>query len=340
LKSVPHSVEEELKLAARRVKGTVAGLAASLLLLVPLYLFEDAIVSSLAVFIGKAIAEAVYFSLLGLTSLSASFYTYKACTTLTSLLMDRLSEKPSLKPAVPLLSMVSKVLALALALTVALWLLSVRISFLYDLVQGMLASLSELASTLIALVLALQVKEIVGNYIAGLIIKASGLVDEGEFLRLSGEYVRVEKINYAYTRLVNRFGEEICVPNLRFLLESFRKPYSRGSGRYVELRFSLPYSYSPDEVRKRVKQLLERYNRTYSSPRVRSYRLLVLDLASYSVIYELQVKPSRPVFPESLKSDMRQLLLEEFGEDLATPTIISLPGWSESASGPRPGQTR
>jgi hypothetical protein len=41
-------------------------------------------------------------------------------------------------------------------------------------------------------------------------------------------------------------------------------------------------------------------------------------------VYELQVKPSEPVFPEAMRGSVRRLVHEKFGQDLATPMILDV----------------
>jgi hypothetical protein len=54
------------------------------------------------------------------------------------------------------------------------------------------------------------------------------------------------------------------------------------------------------------------------------FRLVIVSLADYSVVYELRVKPSQSVFPETMRSTVRRLVYEKFGEDLATPMILDV----------------
>jgi len=67
------------------------------------------------------------------------------------------------------------------------------------------------------------------------------------------------------------------------------------------------------------------YNQTPNhAVRIDDFMMVTVDLAAYSVIYELRVKPSAPVFPESIRSGFMRLLHEKYGEDLATPMILDI----------------
>jgi small-conductance mechanosensitive channel len=274
----------------------------------------------------KELASTIFLSILSIVVVSTCYYIYRVYVSITSYLVGKLSVKPSVRPALPTILSLNRILGLVIAVLMALWLLSVKIPFLYGIVRGIAASFSGLFSILIALVLALQVKEIVGNYLAGIIIKSSGTISDGEFLTINDEYLNIEKVDSAYTLLVNRFGERVYVPNLKFLVDIFRKPFSKWNIRYIDLKFSLPYKYRPEEVRQKLASLIDRLNKQDETTvlLVDDYRLLMADLANYCVVYELQVRPLKPVFPETLRSNIRQLLHQEFGEDLATPTMVNI----------------
>ncbi len=309
-----------------RWRYTLVKLGVSAIILAFIYVFESSIVSLLELLTEKELAGALFLLFLATTTVLCIYYAYRTYLDVTSHLIAKLSAKPSIRPAVHTILLFNKIFGLIISLVVILSLLSIKIPFLYVIVRSIMASFSGLFSILVALILALQVKEIVGNYLAGAIVKWSRIISDGEFLNMGDEYLKVENVNSAYTELVNRFGERIYVPNLKFLIENFRKPFSKTYRRYVDLRFSLPYKYHPDEIGGRIKKIVDMYNKSpsASSPPIDDYKLLALELASYSVVYELQARPLKPVFPETLKSSIRQLLHEEFGEDLATPTMVSV----------------
>lgn len=307
-------------------RHTLVKLGVSVIILAFVYILEGSITSLLESLTEKELASALILLLLTTATTLCVYYAYRAYLGVSSHIIGKLSTRPSIRPAVQTLLLFNRVFGAIVSLVAILSLLSIRIPFLYVIVRSITASFSGLFSILVALILALQVKEIVGNYLAGAIVKWSRIVSDGEFLNMGDEYLKVENVNSAYTELVNRFGERIYMPNLKFLIENFRKPFSKTYRRYVDLRFSLPYKYRPDEIGGRIKKIVEMYNKSpsASSPPIDDYKLLALELANYSVVYELQARPLKPVFPETLKSSIRQLLHEEFGEDLATPTMVSV----------------
>jgi len=307
-------------------KHEIVKLVISALILILIYALDAYLRPLLESLIEKELANTIILSILSIMIVTTCYYIYKAYVSTTSYLIGGLSVKPNIRPALPTILSLNRTIGLAIAVLIALWLLSVKIPFLYEIVRGIAASFSGLFSILIALVLSMQVKEIVGNFLAGLIIKSSGTISQGEFLTINDEYLKVEKVDSSYTLLVNRFGERVFVPNLKFLVEAFRKPFSKGSIRYIDLKFSLPYKHRPEEVHQKLALLMDKLNKQEkgTGPLVDDHRLLLADLANYSVVYELQVRPLKPVFPEALRSNIRQLLHEEFGEDLATPTMVDI----------------
>lgn len=311
---------------ANRARRDIIKFIISVLILILVYALDAFVRPILESLIEKELAGSIFLLILSLAIISTSYCIYRVYVSTTSHLIGRLSVKPTIRPALPTILSLNRIVGLTIAGLIALWLLSAKIPFLYEIVRGIASSFSGLFSILIALVLSMQVKEIVGNYLAGLIIKSSGTISSEEYLIIGDEYLKVEKVDSSYTILVNRFGERIYIPNLKFLIEAFRKPFSKGNIRYIDIKFGLPYRYRPEEVRQKLAFLMDKLNKQEKGPMplVDDHRLLVADLANYCVIYELQVKPQKPVFPEALRSNIRQLLHEEFGEDLATPTMVDI----------------
>jgi len=312
-----------VKDAFSRLKMALATTFALGALILALYIAEPKALAVLELALPPELAGAVYFAAFSVAALAFSYalarLVYKVGA-LTSAAITAAS--PRLKPLGPPLR-VFFALAALLAFTVALLnLLSLKVSAVAGFVEWLTSALGGFFSMLIALILALQVKEIVGNYLAWLIIKFGGLVEEGDFVSFGGEFLKVVRVGSSHTLLVNTFEEEVYVPNLKFLLEAYRKPFSRRGRRYLEVCFTLPYSYPYREVAARVHKALMELDCPEAS--IASYRLLVRELQPYAVVYELRVKPSKPVFPNAFNSAVMAALLEEFGEALSTPALVSL----------------
>jgi small-conductance mechanosensitive channel len=312
--------------AARRMRPAFVRLVVSCVLLILVYSLEEPITRLLKLFVEESLAETLYLVLLAPLMLLTSYYIFRVYASISTSVIEGPLAKLKIRSAVPTILLLNKIFGLVLLFITALWLLSRKIPFLYSLVEGLVGSFSGVFSLLIALVLAMQVKEIVGNFLAGLMIKTSGVIIEGEYISIGEEYYRIEKIDLSYTKVTDLLSEETYIPNLKFLIESFRKPFSKDSRRYIDLRFSLPYKYPIKEVEQRVSELVEQHNTQtrHSDARIDDFRLVIVSLADYSVVYELRVKPSQSVFPEAMRSNVRRLVYEKFGEDLATPMILDV----------------
>jgi len=265
----------------------------------------------------------MYFAIYGAATLVFSYVLARLVHKI-GVLVSIVSAKasPKLKPLGSLVRAAFAAVAVLVFAIVLLNTLSLKVSAVAGVVERLSSALGGFFLMLIALVLALQVREIVGNYLAWLVVRFSDLVEEGDYISFGDEFLKVVRIGYSHTLLVNTFEEEVYVPNLRFLLEAYRKPYSRRARRYLEVRFTLPYSYPYGEVATRVHKTLQNLDIPEAS--IASFRLLVRELQAYAVVYELRVKPDRPVFPNTFNSYVMRALLEEFGEALSTPALVAL----------------
>ena len=306
-----------------KLKRTLATALTLGVLLFALHYAEQYILALLGLALPAELAIAVYLFVFGITALFFSYVLarvfYKigilASATIASL-------SPKLKPVGTLVRFIFTIATLITFTVALLGLLSLRVSAAAEVVEWLASTLGGFFSMLIALILAFQVKEIVGNYLAWLIIKFGDLVEEGDFIRFNEEVLKVVRVGSSHTLLVNTFDEEVYIPNLKFLLDTYKKPFSRRARRYLEVHFTLPYSYPYREVVARVHKALQ--NLDSPEAPVASYRLLIKELHPYAVIYELRVKPSKPLFPYTFNSEVMRVLFEEFGEALSTPTLVTL----------------
>jgi len=186
------------------------------------------------------------------------------------LVTDLLSRRPAFKPLVPLARVSFAVAALIAFLVTGLRVLAYRVTAVAGVVEWLSQAFLGFFSTLIALVLAMQVREIVGNYLAWAVIKAGNLIERGEYISLGDEVYRVVRIDYSHTIMLNCLNEEVYVPNLRFLLEIFRKEFSRTARMFVSVRFTLPYSYPLERVREGAANAIKRYSQRYDGAGTRA----------------------------------------------------------------------
>ena len=308
------------------MKSPAVKLVISCVLLVVIYSLEKPITDLFALAVGESPAYVLYVVLLVPPEILAAYCVYQLYVAFSMPVIQFSLAKLKVRSATILL--LNKILGVILLFTTAIGLLSTKFPFLYVYAQGVIASFSGIFSLLVTLIVAMQMKEIGGNFLSGLMIKSSDVISEGDYIKLESgmEYVRIEKIDHTYTRVVNILSEETFIPNLKFLTENFRKPFSKENREYVDLRFNLSYKYSPKQVEQDVTELVAQYNSQSENRNVKidGFLVVTIDLGDYSVIYELRVKPSTPVFPEAIRSDFRRLLHEKYGEDLATPMLLNL----------------
>ena len=310
------------------MKSPAVKLVIACVIFVVIYSLEKPITDLFALAIGESPASVLYDVLLVPLEILAAYCVYQLYVGFSTPMIQFSLAKLKVHSATSTILVLNKVLGVILFVTTVIWLLSTRFPFLYVYAQSVIASFSGLFSLVVILIVSMNLKEIGGNFLAGLTIKSSDVISEGDYIKLESgmEYVRIEKIDHTYTRVLNILNEETFIPNLKFLTENFRKPFSKENREYVDLRFSLSYEYLPKQVEQDVTDLVTQYNSQSEKRSVKIDKFLVvtIDLGDYSVIYELRVKPSTPVFPEAIRSDFRRLLTEKYGEDLATPMLLNL----------------
>lgn len=316
----------------RKALATTLALGA---LVFALYAAEREILSVLKLTLPEELAVAAFLATFGFASLAFSYTLARTVYRAGALASTAVAKaSPKLRPLASLVRIVFAAAALLTFIATLLNLLSLEVSAVAGVAQWLSSTLGSFFSVLLALILALQMKEIVGNYLAWLIIKFGDLVEEGDYISFSGEFLKVVRVGYSHTLLVNAFEEEVYLPNLKFLLETYRKPFSRRVRRYIEVCFTLPYSYPYEEVAARVHKALQNLNNPQVS--IASHTLLVKELQPYAVAYELRVKPGRPMFPSILVSEVIRALLKEFGEALSTPALVVL---TDASGGRGPAST-
>jgi len=272
-----------------------------------------------------SVAEYLYLVLYIPSEILVSYFVYRLYVAVSVPAIRFSLAKLKVRTAGTILLLLNRIFGLVILITTALWILSSQIPFLSGYAQSVFTSFSGLFSILLTLIVAMQMKELVGNSLAGLMIKSSNLINEDDYISLGNDknYLRVEKIDQSFTQVVNILGERTFIPNLNFLTENVRKPFFKGDYEYVDLRFDMSYDHSQKQVEQDMSDLVDQYNRESQQRKVKiaGFTLVLVDLAAYAPVYELRLKPSAPVFPEAVRSDFRQLLFEKYGEDMATPLL-------------------
>ncbi len=293
-------------------------------MLLAVHLSEQLIVHGIGLILPPEQSLSAYIALFGLISLALSYFLARLAYDIGGAILTPLGRKPAYRPLMPFIRASFGAVAVLVFIVAILRLVSIRVAAVAGVAEWLASTLSGFASILIAMIVALQVREIFGNYLAWVVLRFSDLVEEGDYISFGGEVLKVVKVGYSHAVLLNSLNEEVYVPNLKFLIESYRRTFTRRTRSYVDLRFTLPYSFPYEDVKAGVARALQAYGEQHESIGVSDYRLLVSELSPYSVTYELRVRPEKPVYPQMFRSEVMKQLLKEFGEALATPTLILL----------------
>ncbi|MEM2218306.1 MAG: mechanosensitive ion channel, partial [Thermofilaceae archaeon] len=164
-------------------------------------------------------ALSIYITLFGLTSLILSYFLARLAYDIGGVISTLLSEKPKYKQLIFFARVSFGAIAILVFLVTSLRLVSIRVSAVAGVAEWVASTLSGFTSVLIAMIVALQVKEIFGNYLAWMVLKFGDLIEAGDYISFGSEVLKVVRIGYSHTVLLNNLNEEIYVPNLRFLLE-------------------------------------------------------------------------------------------------------------------------
>jgi small-conductance mechanosensitive channel len=108
-------------------------------------------------------------------------------------------------------------------------------------------------SGLLAVAIGLALKDVLGNYFSGVILKANDFIKHGDILQVDGRIVRVKSIGARVTLVRNKDGLDILIPN-SVLSESKIGNYTLKDS-LCRLHTSIGVSYSSDL--KQVRQVLE-----------------------------------------------------------------------------------
>ena len=286
---------------------------------------EELITDILSPAMGPIAASYAHVLLLVPLVILLAYFAYRIYVDLSTLIIEASLARLKMRSTASPVLILNKIFGLVLLITIVIWALSGKFPFLVGYSEAIIGSFGGLFSLLITLILAMQMREVGGNFLAGMFLRTSNVVDEGDYIKIDAEYVRVEKIDHTYTHVLNILGERIFVPNLKFLTDTFRKPFSKETSEYVDLRFDTDYDYSPKQVEQDMSDLVNQYNQTPKrSVKIDEFKVVTVDLAPYSVIYALLLKPSAPIFPDAIRNDFRRLLHEKYGEDLATPMMLNI----------------
>ncbi|RLE65561.1 MAG: hypothetical protein DRJ47_04725 [Thermoprotei archaeon] len=309
---------EEKEGGKGRYKAILGRLLTSIGILVffyfnPITFLNDRILSPLGLDIGefKVYIDGVFYIF---SVFLTAYYSYKLTSMMTR---DILARYPRISRIRYMVEIVVSVVSLLVAITVTVNTLAVKFEAVGK-IESLLSGIAgNLLSLFVTFIIAIQVGNILANYVAGIIFRLEDIAEEGDFIVFQGEMFRVRERGWYALECEDRFGNIVYIPNMLVVTNKLCKAFSKTGYRYVEVKFSLPYSMSIEEVKKRVDNAMS------GVKRIIDYKLLIYDLSNYGVVYELQVMPKKPMFVEQLRSIVRAALIQEFKQLLMTPTIIN-----------------
>ena len=176
-------------------------------------------------------------------------------------------------------------------------------------------------SGLFAVALGFALKDITGNYIGGLILKANDSIKRGDVLEVDGQMVKVRTIGVRDTIVRNKDGLDILIPNSILVGGKIGNFTLRDS--VCRVRTTVGVSYASDL--KQVREVLEKACGTIDglSAHVKPV-VLLSDFGSSSVNYNVNVYIENPWRRRTMKSRLNEAVwwgLKEAGIQIAFPQL-------------------
>jgi small-conductance mechanosensitive channel len=176
-------------------------------------------------------------------------------------------------------------------------------------------------SGLFAVALGFALKDIAGNYIGGLIIKASDSIKRDDVLEVDGQLVKVRSVGIRYTIVRTKDGLDILIPNALLVEGKIGNYTLKDSLCRVETEIGV--SYSSDL--KKVREVLEKSCRKIDGLSTQRPPSVILnDFGDSSVNYNIFVYIESPWDRRVIKSHLNEALwwgLKEAGIEIAFPQL-------------------
>src|SRR5208283_2693546 len=157
----------------RRMKSPAVKWVISCVLWVVVYSLEKPITDLFALAVGESPAYVLYVVLLVPPEILAAYCVYQLYVAFSMPVIQFSLAKLKVRSATSTILLLNKILGVILLFTTAIGLLSTKFPFLYVYAQGVIASFSGIFSLLVTLIVAMQMKEIGGNFLSGLMIKST-----------------------------------------------------------------------------------------------------------------------------------------------------------------------
>ena len=176
-------------------------------------------------------------------------------------------------------------------------------------------------SGLFAVALGFALKDIAGNYIGGLIIKANDSIKRGDVLEVDGQMVKVRSIGIRDTIVRSKDGLDILIPNSLLVGGKIGNYTLRDS--ICRVATTVGVSYSSDL--KKVRDVLEKSCRTIDGLSTQRTPVVTLnDFGNSSVNYHIYVYIENPWNRRVIRSHLNEAIwwgLKEAGIEIAFPQL-------------------
>ena len=154
-------------------------------------------------------------------------------------------------------------------------------------------------------------KEILGNFISGILLLFEGVLKPGDIVKVEGEIAIVKRLGIRATTVQTFDNIEKIVPNQQFLISSVTT-YT-GSDRLIRLLIPVGVSYksNPKEVHDILFNLAQQHPRVLPAPEPIVW---LVGFGDSSIDFELAVWIDEPLLFKNVKSDLHHTIWEAFAE--------------------------
>jgi small-conductance mechanosensitive channel len=200
----------------------------------------------------------------------------------------------------------------------ALWTLGVLLALH---VAGFNLSTLFTTSGLFALAIGFALKDIAGNYVSGIILKANDTIKRGDVLDVDGQMVKVKSIGFRDTIVRTKDEGDILIPNALLVQGKIGNYTLRDSLSRVWTAVGVSYSSDLNKVRDVLEEVCRNFGGQSSKhPPV----VLLTDFGSSSVNYQVFVWTENPWNRRVIKSQLNEAVwwgLKNAGIEIAFPQL-------------------
>ncbi|MGB5552031.1 MAG: mechanosensitive ion channel domain-containing protein [Thermoanaerobaculia bacterium] len=172
------------------------------------------------------------------------------------------------------------------------------------------------AGGLLALGAGLAAKDIVANFLSGVILRVDRTIRPGDVVEVHDRWMRIEKLGLRMTSAITARGEEIMIPNATVAQSTITSLTRQNSLYRVETSIIIPYSADLANVRSTVEKTVAslEWRSSHRGPTV-----FLSEFTRFNVIYEVLVWIDDVEKAGHRKSDLNEALwqgLEKAGIEL------------------------